>query len=104
VFLAIVERLEMPGFGPGGFGDGDLNRPEDLYLRMVANIAFGDAADGSDVCPDADEEEYAAFLEARRHLPPTVFDPSRWAHAIGEEWWRKVVYVLNRGGRWWSYP
>jgi anaerobic selenocysteine-containing dehydrogenase len=32
-----------------------------------------------------------------------VFDETRWTAAAGSNWWKKVVYVLNRGGRWWSY-
>lgn len=103
VFLAIAERLGLPGFGPGGFVAGDLRRPEDFYLRMAANIAFGDSSTGSDVCPDASDEEVAVFLEARRHLPRSMFDPDRWAAVVGPQWWRKVIYVLNRGGRWWPY-
>ncbi|MCS7183011.1 MAG: molybdopterin-dependent oxidoreductase, partial [Thermoanaerobaculum sp.] len=102
VFLALAERLGMPGFGPDGFGPGrPLRRPEDFYLKMAANVAYGDSA--SDVCPDANEEEMRIFLAARRHLPPSVFDPEKWRAAVGDAWWRKVVYVLNRGGRWWSY-
>lgn len=103
VFLALAERLQMPGFGPRGFGSGDLSRPEDFYLRMVANIAFGDSATGSDICPDASDEEVEIFLRARKHLPKSMFDPDRWRAAVGDQWWRKVIYVLNRGGRWWSY-
>jgi anaerobic selenocysteine-containing dehydrogenase len=104
VFLAIAERLQMPGFGPRGFGSaGDLTRPEDFYLRMVANIAHGDASNTSDVCPDASEEEMRIFREARKHLPKSMFDEARWSAAVGANWWKKVVYVLNRGGRWWSY-
>jgi len=104
VFLAIAERLQLPGFGPGGFaGKGDLNRPEDYYLRMVANIAFGDSSSGSDICPDASDEEIAAFMKAREHLPRSMFDVPQWAATTGADWWRKVIYVLNRGGRWWKY-
>ena len=104
VFLALAEYLGMPGFGPDGFGPGvPLKRPEDFYLKMVANVAFGDSSSGSHVCPDADDEELRVFLTARKHLPPSVFDPDKWRAAVGDEWWRKVVYVLNRGGRWWSY-
>ncbi len=99
VLLGLAERLGLPGFGPGGFGDyGDLSHPDDLYLRMVANLAFGEKEDGSDSVPDADEEEMRIFLQARRHLPKSVFDPERWA-AITGDLWPKVVYVLNRGGR-----
>jgi tetrathionate reductase subunit A len=102
LLLAIAEQLGMPGFGPGGFGAaGDLTRPEDLYLKMVANIAYGDSA--ADVCPDAGDEEVRIFLEARSHLPKSMFDPDRWKQAVGDAWWRKVIYVLNRGGRWWPY-
>lgn len=103
VFLALAERLQLPGFGPGGFGSGDLKRPEDFYLRMVANIAFGDSNSGSDVCPDASDAEMQIFLKARQHLDKSVFDADRWEQAVGADWWRKVVYVLNRGGRWWAY-
>ena len=104
VMLAIAERLQLPGFGPGGFGGGgDLSRPEDYYVRMVANIAYGDSSDGTDVCPDATDEELQLFRNARRHLPKSLFDEARWAAAAGANWWKKVVYVLNRGGRWWSY-
>ncbi|GAB4247256.1 MAG: molybdopterin-dependent oxidoreductase [Acidobacteriota bacterium] len=103
LLLAIAERLGMPGFGPGGLVDYDLNRPEDLYLRMVANIAHGGKADGSAICPDADDEELAIFLQARSHLPPEMFDAEVWEQIVGPGWWRKVVYVLNRGGRWASY-
>jgi len=28
-----------------------------------------------------------------------VFDEAKWKQAVGEQMWRKVVYVLNRGGR-----
>lgn len=101
LILALAERLQLPGFGPRGFGDADLTRPEDFYLRMVANIAYGDSA--TDVCPDASDEEVEIFLKARRHLPRSVFDPDRWRRAVGDAWWRKVIYVLNRGGRWWNY-
>jgi anaerobic selenocysteine-containing dehydrogenase len=103
VMLAIAERLQLPGFGPGGFGGGDLSRPEDYYVRMAANIAYGDSSSGSDVCPDATDEENQIFLNARKHLPKSMFDEARWAAVVGSNWWKKVVYVLNRGGRWWSY-
>lgn len=102
VFLAIAEKLELPGFGPNGFGEGvPYIRPEDFYLKQVADIAFGEKEDGSDSVPEADDEEVRIFLEARRHLPKSVFDPEKWKAAVGndESLWRKVVYVLNRGGR-----
>lgn len=106
VLLAIAERLNLPGFGPDGFGKGiPYTRPEDFYLKMVANIAFGEKEDGSDSVPEADDEEVRIFMEARRHLPKSVFDPERWKAAVGgdESLWRKVIYVLNRGGRYQNF-
>ncbi|MEJ5239683.1 MAG: molybdopterin-dependent oxidoreductase [Anaerolineales bacterium] len=102
LMMAIAERLELPGFGPNGFGEGiPFTRPEHLYLKQVANIAFGEKPDGSDAVPEADDEEVEIFLQARRHLPKSVFDPEVWKAAIGndESLWRRVIYVLNRGGR-----
>jgi len=102
VFIAIAEKLELPGFGPNGFAEGvQYIRPEDLYLKQVADIAFGEKEDGSDSVPEADDEELRIFLDARRHLPPSVFDADKWKAAVGgdESLWHKVVYVLNRGGR-----
>ena len=102
LLLAIAEKLELPGFGPNGFAEGmPYIRPEDFYLKQVADIAFGEKEDGSDSVPEADDEELRIFLEARRHLPKSVFDPDKWKAAVGndESLWRKVVYVLNRGGR-----
>jgi anaerobic selenocysteine-containing dehydrogenase len=98
--LAIAERLELPGFGKDAFGPGlHLNHPDDLYLRGVANLAFGEKPDGSDSVPDADDRELEIFLRARRHLPGSIFGPERWRRIAGEGMWRKIVYVLNRGGR-----
>ena len=102
LLLGIAERLELPGFGPDGMGAGiPLTRPEHFYLKQVADIAFGEKEDGSDSVPEADDEELRIFLEARRHLPKTVFDPEVWKASVGgeESLWRKTVFVLNRGGR-----
>jgi tetrathionate reductase subunit A len=94
----------LPGYGENVFGPGGhMKREEDLYLRMVANVAFGDKPDGSEMVPAADADEIRIFEQARRHLPKTVFDPQRWKNVVGEEHWPHVVYVLNRGGRFQSY-
>ncbi|RMF59705.1 MAG: molybdopterin oxidoreductase, partial [Calditrichaeota bacterium] len=102
VMLAIAEKLGLPGYGKDGFGPGmDFKRPEDFFLKMVANIAAGDKP--GDVVPDADDEEMQIFLAARKHLSPAVMDVSKWRKAVrdarGNDWWAKVVHVLNRGGR-----
>ena len=99
--LALAEHLGVPGFGEKGFANGmPFRRPEDFYLKMVANLAFGEKADGSDAVPEADDREMEIFRQARRHLPPSVFDLEKWKAAIGDEGlFRRAVYVLNRGGR-----
>ena len=100
MLMGIAEHLGLPGFGKDAFGGGlDLNHMDELYLRSVANLAFGEKPDGSEQVPDADDREVELFLQARRHLPATVFDARRWRDTVGEAVWRKVVYVLNRGGR-----
>ena len=97
--LALAEKMKMPGFGPDGFGPNlPLSHMDHLCLKQVANVA----TDGKAV-PDATDEEIKIFWEARRHLPKSVFDLERWKAACGEANWRKVVYVLNRGGRFEDY-
>ena len=100
MLMGIAERLGLPGFGKDAFGPGlDLEHPDELHLRGVANVAFGEKPDGSENVPDADEDELKGFVQARRHLPKSVFDAERWESIVGPAQWRKVVYVLNRGGR-----
>jgi anaerobic selenocysteine-containing dehydrogenase len=95
--LALAKQLGLSGFGKDGFAPGmNLNRPEDFHLKMIANLAAGDKP-GNEV-PEADEAELAIFRKARRHLPKGVFDESKWQAAVGPIWPR-VVYLLNRGGR-----
>lgn len=89
--LAVAERLGLPGFG------GELKHPDDFYIRLAANVA----TDGDPV-PEATDEEMAIFEKARRHLPKCVFDLARWKAAAGANW-RRVVYLLNRGGRYQDY-
>jgi len=96
--IAVAKKLGLSGFGKNALGNGmDLNRPVDWYLKAVANIAYGD--DTGDAVPDADADELALFEQARRHLPPTVFRIDRWKQAVRPQEWPKVVYALNRGGR-----
>lgn len=95
VFIEILKLMGLPGVGAGAFpGGGSLDRAEDFYLKMVANIAF----DGTPV-PDADDEEMNLFYRARRKALGPYFDAAAWERAVRPEEWRKVVYVLNRGGR-----
>jgi anaerobic selenocysteine-containing dehydrogenase len=95
VWLALAEKLGLPGFGKDAFGPGqDLARPDDFYVRLVANVAF----DGKAPVVDASDDELRLFAASRRHLPKNVFDAARWERSAGAAW-RKVVTVLNRGGR-----
>lgn len=98
LLMAMAEKLSLKAFGKDALGKGiDFNRPEDYYLRAVANMALG-SEPGKEV-PDADKKELRIFAMARRHLPATVFDESKWRATVGDDKWAKVVYVLNRGGR-----
>ena len=100
--LAAAKKLGLPGFGKDAFGPGmHFDRPEDWYLKLVANIAFGD--EPGEAVADADDEELRIFRAARRHLPPSVFDENKWRRALRPQEWRKVVTVLNRGGRFAPY-
>ncbi|MEW5986862.1 MAG: molybdopterin-dependent oxidoreductase [Chloroflexota bacterium] len=103
MLLGLAEKLGLPNFGPNGLGEGmDYQHPDDLYLRMVANLAYGEKPDAEDAVPDASAEEIETFLAARQHLPAAVFDPERWQRLTGDLW-PKVVTVLNRGGRFQAY-
>lgn len=103
LLFGIAERIGLSGFGENGLGKGaHFKRPEDFYLKMAANVAFGEKADGSDNVPDADNKEIELFLRSRRHLSDSVFNLSKWQGACGSHF-SKVVYVLNRGGRFQDY-
>jgi anaerobic selenocysteine-containing dehydrogenase len=96
--IALGKTTELPGIGKNAFGDGmNFDRPEDYFLRFIANIALGDKT--GDSVPDADAKEMKLFADARGHLPKSVFDIQKWQRAVRPEEWKKVVYVLNRGGR-----
>ncbi|MEM4311766.1 MAG: molybdopterin-dependent oxidoreductase [Nitrososphaerales archaeon] len=99
LLLKLAEKLGLPGFGKDGFGKGqDFLSMDDYYIRMVANVAMED-----EPVPNANDEEVKLFLESRKHLSPAIFDPERWRSILGDDLWRKVVFVLNRGGRFEDY-
>ncbi len=101
MLLGFAEYMGLPGFGKDAFGPGrNLTHADEFYVPMAANVAFGDKEDGSDALPDASAEEIDLFVKSRAHLPKTVFDPDRWKAIVGEKLWPKLVFVLNRGGRW----
>lgn len=95
LMLAIAEKMGLSGFGKNGLGPGlDLTRPEDWYLKLHANLAW----DGKPL-PDASAEELELFRQNHRHLKPSVYTEERWQKAVRPEDWPKLVYMLNRGGR-----
>ncbi|KJS87185.1 MAG: hypothetical protein JM58_05110 [Peptococcaceae bacterium BICA1-8] len=97
LMMAIAERLNLSGFGKDAFGSGmDLVRMEDYYLKTIANIV---SDKGLNMPKDADEDELKLFRESRRHLSPAIYEEEKWKKALKPEEWRKVVYALNRGGR-----
>jgi anaerobic selenocysteine-containing dehydrogenase len=98
----VGKAIGFSGVGKDGFGEGmDFHRAEDFFLKAIANLAYGDKK--GEVVPDASDEEMELFRKARRHLPESVFSEEKWKRALRPEEWRKVVYVLNRGGRYESF-
>ena len=98
MLLGLAEKLGLPNFGPDGLGKGQpLTHPDQLYLRMVANLAAGDGP--GQAVADASAREQEIFLQARAHLPKHVFDLERWKAIVGPELWPKAVTILGRGGR-----
>ncbi|MDJ0391031.1 molybdopterin-dependent oxidoreductase [Roseomonas sp. E05] len=89
--IACATAMGLPGFGPRAIKDKDgnphpLERAEDWYLRAGANIAFA----GQSV-PNAPEEELELVgLDRLRSALEATLKPEEW---------RKVAYVLARGGR-----
>jgi anaerobic selenocysteine-containing dehydrogenase len=103
MLLGLAEKLNLPDFGPNGLGEGvDYNHPDDLYLRMVMNLAYGEKKELEDAVPEASLEEINLFTNSRAHLPKAVFDVERWKTITGDLWPR-VVTVLARGGRFQAY-
>ncbi len=100
IFLAIASKLKMSGFGKGAFDEGmNFTRPEDYFIKLAANIGYGDKPEGESIVPDASNAEIELFKKCRRYLPRSVYDYERWKKAVKPEDWKRVVYVLNRGGR-----
>jgi len=95
VYLEIGKMLGLPGCGDNALPDGSsIHQSEDFYIKMVANIAHD-----QDQVPDASAEEIDTFKKARQMALGEFFDYEQWKSAVKEQEWAKVVYVLNRGGR-----
>lgn len=95
VYLEISKRLGLPGVGKNAFGAGkNFDTVEDYWLKMAANVAYA----GKPV-PDATPEEIDLFIRTRKKWLKDAFDEATWKAAVTPEEWKKVIYVLNRGGR-----
>ena len=98
VLIAIAKGLGLPGFGDNALGDGKgLNHPDDWYLNSISKLA-GLEIDGNTV-PDADSDELEVFIRARGHLPEAVFDLDRIVQTVDGRYLNRIIYILNRGGR-----
>jgi len=120
---------EIPGVGKDAIVDAngnthDLDEPSDFYVKMVANLAYAtktfdplsgeNAPDNLSLPPGIDEDDFPiqvgpvedasdreleVFRSAHEKGLGDSFDLNRWKRAVTDEEWRKVVTVLNRGGR-----
>ncbi|MBM4763057.1 molybdopterin-dependent oxidoreductase [Bacillus sp. B15-48] len=96
VYIDLLKGMGLPGVGDNALADGSsIHSPEDYYLKMIANIAF----DGPTPVKDANAEELAIFEKARTLALGKYFELKKLKEAVKPEEWKKVVYVLNRGGR-----
>ncbi|WP_168581792.1 molybdopterin-dependent oxidoreductase [Gephyromycinifex aptenodytis] len=95
-YLELAKALKLPGVGAGAFGPGTrFDTVEDYWLKMAANVAYS----GKKPVPDASAEEQQIFTAARTKALGRHFDEKLWKAAVTPVEWPKVVYVLNRGGR-----
>ncbi|MDY0237312.1 MAG: molybdopterin-dependent oxidoreductase [Campylobacterales bacterium] len=88
--IELGKKLNLPGFGERAIKGNDgsfypLDKPQDFYIRAFENVAL----DAGGVKECSDEEIALAGLEP---FIPTLKE-------ICSENWRKVAYVMARGGR-----
>lgn len=89
--IELAKALKLGGFGKNainGANDAkfDFDKPEDFYLRAFENIAM----DGANPVPEASEEEIA--LAGLHDFVPSL-------QRVCKENWKRVAYVMARGGR-----
>lgn len=100
--IDVAKRIRLPGFGSHAFSDGgDLHSRAPYYLKMLANLAY----DASYIhagpehtvslgpVPGGGFEDMKVIAQWREN----------YQDALSEEEWRKVAYVLARGGRFENY-
>ncbi|SEP05715.1 Tat (twin-arginine translocation) pathway signal sequence [Halogranum amylolyticum] len=99
VLIDLWKRMELPGVGEGAIPDANgtlwpLDTAEDFYVKLAANVAYD-----RDPVADASDEELEVFRRSHEKGLGDHFDVGDWRDAVTAEEWRKVVTVLNRGGR-----
>ena len=90
--IAVARRLDLPGFGDRAITDAEgnsypLNRAEDYYLRMAANIAFM----GKTPVAEAVQEDLT-LTGVERILP-------LMAQTLKSDEVSRVAFIYSRGGR-----
>jgi len=93
--IEIAKRLNLPGYGEKGILNAEgnptpLNSAADYFLKAMANIAFDETP-----IPDISAEELALS-----NLEEELKDVK---DSLTEEEWKKVYYLLARGGRFEDY-
>jgi len=94
--IELGKALKLKGFGEGAIVGKDqkaynFDKPEDFYLRAFENVAM----DGKVPAPEASDEEIA--LSGIKEYVPSL------KRICGENW-RRVAYVMSRGGRFADKP
>lgn len=95
-FLALAKQLGLAGFGENSIADAEgslhpLKRPEDWYLRGGANVAWLGKEPVADI---SDDDLALSGIERLRPMLEGTLKPEEW---------RKVAFVLARGGRYQPY-
>ncbi|HAU5637092.1 tetrathionate reductase subunit TtrA [Citrobacter amalonaticus] len=90
--IAVAKQLNLPGFGDNAISDSagnhyPLNRAEDYYLRVAANIAFMGKA------PVAEAVTEDIELTGVRRIMPVI------QQTLKAEEIRRVAFIYSRGGR-----
>ncbi len=90
-FIELGKKLGLKSFGDNAITSKDgksypLNKPEDFYLRAFENIAI----DGKEKAPEISNEELV--LSGLEKFVPSL-------QKICGDNWKKVAYVMSRGGR-----
>jgi len=93
--IDVAKKIGIPGYGDQAIPGPDqkmypLNKPEDFFLKAVANVAF-------DETPVPDLSAGEGEMQDLDGITAT------WKNSVKTEEWSKVAYVLSRGGRFESY-